>query len=317
MHARVDLSALRSPLLFEGNATSAYRDPTVYYQDGTFHLYATVSFIDRDGLVYSQTACSRSTDLINWSPLHSITPKDRSLNLSSPGNIIRDGDAFVLCLQTYPTPRPEDKYGNSDARLWTMRSRDLLTWGKPELLRVEGPDVPWERMSRLIDPYLLDDRDRSGLYWCYYKKNGLICCSTSRDLEIWHPEGDMARGENPCVIRDGSEYVLLYSPETGIGVKRSSDLKTWRDSGLLQLDAANWDWARGRLSAGFVLDLRQEPGICKALLFFHGSRWPEDDPRGGWANWVSLGMAWSDDLQHWNWPHVSGRTILESCKSEP
>lgn len=57
-----------------------------------------------------------------------------------------------------------------------------------------------------------------------------------------------------------------------------------------------------RLTAGFVLDLRREPRVGKALMFFQGPRWPEGDPRGGWANHVSLGMAWSDDLVKWSWP---------------
>ena len=66
--------------------------------------------------------------------------------------------------------------------------------------------------------------------------------------------------------------------------------------------AEAWDWARGRLSAGFVIDLRREPQVGKAILFFHGSRWPEKDPRGGWATQVSLGLAWSEDLVTWDWP---------------
>ena len=33
--------------------------------------------------------------------------------------------------------------------------RDLENWSKPELLRVKGPDVPREKMGRMIDPYLL------------------------------------------------------------------------------------------------------------------------------------------------------------------
>jgi len=37
-------------------------------------------------------------------------------------------------------------------------------------------------------------------------------------------------------------------------------------------------------------------------MFFHGSRWPEGDPQGGWANHVSLGIAWSEDLVNWSWP---------------
>jgi hypothetical protein len=97
----------------------------------------------------------------------------------------------------------------------------------------------------------------------------------------------------------------------GIGVSRSKDMRTWRTVSTLKLGleeggseaaARAWDWAQGRLSAGFVLDLRSEPRIGKAIMFFHGSRWPEKDPRGGWATHVSLGLAWSDDLVTWQWP---------------
>lgn len=302
----VDFSRLRSPILFPGDARTAWRDPAVFYHNGMFHLFTTVSTIDPDGLVYWQTAWSKSADLIRWTVPQWFTPKDRALNFSSPGNVVRDGDAFVLCLQTYPTPRPTDQYGDATCRIWTRRSPDLEQWGEPELLRVEGPDVPPERMARLIDPYLLDDRARSGAWWCFYKKGGQVCCSRSMDLMHWEPLGSIAGGENPCVVPDRSGYVLFYSPATGVGVKRSDDLKTWRDCGLLRLGGAAWDWARGRLSGGFVLDLRQEPGIGKALLFFHGSRWPEEDPRGGWANWVSLGIAWSQDLREWVWPGEAG-----------
>jgi hypothetical protein len=239
--------------------------------------------------------------LVNWTTPKAFTPKDRTKNFSSPGNVIRDGREFVLCIQTYPTPRREDKYGDPTSRIWTMRSDDLEHWGPPELLRVEGPDIPETKMPRLIDPYLVRDKDVPGNWWCFYKKNGHVCYSQSQDLKNWKPEGVAARGENPCVIVDEGEYVLLYAPETGIGVKRSKDLKTWRDAGLLALGAEQWDWARGRLTAGFILDLRKEPGIGKALLFFHGSRWPESDPRG-WSSWVSIGLAWSDDLRNWEWP---------------
>lgn len=299
----VDFSKLQSAVLFPGDAHTAWRDPAVFYHNGTFHLFATVSTIDPDGQVYWQTAWSKSTDLVHWAAPQRFTPKDRTLNFSSPGNVVRDGDAFVLCLQTYPTPRHADKYGDATSRIWTLRSPDLEHWGEPELLRVEGPGVAQERMARLIDPYLLDDRARSGVWWCFYKKGGQVCCSRSEDLCIWAPQASIAVGENPCVIPDRAGYVLFYAPATGVGVKRSADLKLWRECGLLTLGTETWDWARGRLSGGFVLDLRQEPGVGKALLFFHGSRWPEEDPRGGWANWVSLGMAWSEDLCNWEWSH--------------
>jgi hypothetical protein len=56
------------------------------------------------------------------------------------------------------------------------------------------------------------------------------------------------------------------------------------------------------LTAGFVLDLRKEPTVGKCLMFFHGSTYAEKDPRGGFDNFASLGLAWSDDLEHWQWP---------------
>ena len=312
--ARLDVTRLSSPLLFHGDEDTAYRDPTAIYHDGVFYLYFTLCTIDPDGLIYLQTATSKSRDLSHWTTPKSFTPKDRAQNFSSPGNVVRDGDDFVLCLQTYPTPQkptPSRKpgaprwvvqYGDHNSRLWTMRCKNLENWGKPEMLRVQGPDVAPEKMQRVIDPYLMRDKDDPSRWWCFYKQSGQVRYSWSRDLKTWRPAGVGAGGEKPCVILDRGEYVLFYSPQTGVGVKRSPDMKTWRDGGLLTLGLKDWDWAQGRLSAGFVLDLRREPRVGKALMFFHGSRWAEGDPRGGWANHVSLGIAWSDDLVNWDWP---------------
>jgi hypothetical protein len=51
-----------------------------------------------------------------------------------------------------------------------------------------------------------------------------------------------------------------------------------------------------------VLDGRQIPGVEMFVMFFHGSDFPEDDPRGGFDNYASIGLAWSDDLVNWTWP---------------
>ena len=72
------------------------------------------------------------------------------------------------------------------------------------------------------------------------------------------------------------------------------------------LGQPTWPWAQGRLTAGFVLDLRTEPAVGKALMFFHGSDFPEKDPRGGFDNFASIGLAWSDDLKTWAWPGKEG-----------
>jgi hypothetical protein len=151
----------------------------------------------------------------------------------------------------------------------------------------------------MIDPFLLQDKDDPGKWWCFYKQNG-VSMSWSRDLATWTYAGRIKGGENSCVIVDGGEYVLFHSPGNGIGVKRSRDLKEWRDAGLLTLGQKDWPWAKGRLTAGFVLDLRREPRVGKAVMFFHGSG-PEDE-RTMFDNYASLGLAWSTDLATWDWP---------------
>jgi hypothetical protein len=300
-----DWAALTSPVLFRGDATTAYRDPAAVYHDGWFHLYFTLSKVEANHQAYSYVASSRSRDLAHWSEPTILTPRNLGLNFGSPGDVIRNDGEWLLCVQTYPRPNGE-QYGNETARIWTMASSDLEHWGEPQLLRVKGPDVPVEKMGRMIDPFLVKDKDEPGKWWCFYKQNG-VSMSWSRDLRNWTYEGHTVAGENPCVLVDHGEYVLFHSPRNGIGVKRSPDLKHWTDRGVLTLGQASWPWAQGRLTAGFVLDLRRDPAVGKALLFFHGSDFPEKDPRGGFDNFASIGVAWSDDLVSWHWPGERAR----------
>ncbi len=297
---RVSLSAIRSPVIFRGDATTAYRDPAAVYQDGWFRLFFTLVKIGPGKRAFSCAAWSKSRDLEKWSEPVAFTPRDLNLNYGSPGNVIRQGGEWVLCLQTYPRPNGE-QFGNKDARIWTMRSRDLETWGAPELLCVKGPAVPQAKMGRMIDPFLFEDKDEPGTWWCFYKQNG-VSMSWSRDLRSWTYAGHTSAGENSCVIRDGDDYVLFHAPANGIGIKRSKNLKEWRDEGVLKLGQKDWPWAQGRLTAGFVLDLRKDAAVGKVLMFFHGSDYPENDSRGGFDNFASIGMAWSDDLKSWIWP---------------
>ena len=57
-----------------------------------------------------------------------------------------------------------EKYGNADSRLYTMRSRDLEHWQEPQLLRVKGAGVAEAEMGRMIDPYLLENKDQPGTW---------------------------------------------------------------------------------------------------------------------------------------------------------
>src|SRR5665213_3174109 len=124
------------------------------------------------------------------------------------------------------------RFGTGDARIFLMRSKDLENWSKPELMKVKGPGISEKDMGRMIDPYLLEDKDEPGKWWCFYKQNG-ISMSYSYDLKNWTFFGHTNSGENPCVLVENNEYVLFPSPKKGVAIKRSKDLIDWQDWGHL------------------------------------------------------------------------------------
>ncbi len=297
---KIDLASIPSPLLFQGDAVTAFRDPAAVYHDGVFWLYYSYVLHEPDGKGYNYTAYSTSRDLVDWTAPRIFTPRDETLNFCAPGNVIRYNNEWVLCLQSYPRPNFE-KYGNDDCRIWIRRSTDLANWSEPELLKVRGPDVPIEQMGRIIDPYLIEDKDEPGKWWCFFDDNAANM-SFSYDLETWTYWNRIPAGENVCILtEDRDDYLMFHSPKNGIGMKRSRDLKNWEDTGSpITLGQANWSWAQGRITAGFVLDLRKEPAIGKYLMFFHGTG-PEDESVI-FNTHACLGLAWSDDLVTWDWP---------------
>ena len=290
--------AFTSPVLLRGDAKTAYRDPAVFYRNGCFYLYFTLVETEEDGTVYLYLAMTTSTDLVHFTPVRKLSELDRALNYSSPGNIIRFGGRFCLCCQTYCRENGE-KYGNANCRIWLRRSDDLIHWDAPELLRVKGDAVPDAEMGRMIDPYLLEDREEPGKYWCFFKQNG-VSLSHSRDLVHWEYAGHADSGENVCVEVVDGEYWLWHSPPNGIGLMKSRNLVDWeRSPELITLGQAHWPWARGRLTAGVVADLRSVPEVGKALLFFHGTG-PEDESVI-FDQYACIGFAWSDDLLNWQY----------------
>lgn len=296
-----DFGRIKTPIIFEGDYKFAYRDPAVIYHDGNFHLFFTLVERAADSGMYLFTAHSKSEDLIHWSFPEKLSPKDRNLNYSSPGNIIRFEDQWIICLQTYPTPNNET-WGNKTSRIWIMRSDDLETWTKPEILMVKGDDVPVSKMGRMIDPYLLEDVQEPGKWWCYYKQNG-VSMSYSYDLEHWTYVGSADSGENVTVLFKDGAYILFHSPENGIGMKRSTSPSSWgEDEILITLGQENWSWAKRRLTAATVIDLTKNPSYGKYIMFFHGASMEGAQPEYNPHNNASLGIAWSDDLINWNWP---------------
>ena len=90
----MDFTAFTSPVLLRGDAHTAYRDPAAYFHAGVFYLYFTLVETEPDGTVYLYLAMTTSTDLIRFTPVRKLSPRDRTLNLSSPGNVIRFGGRF-------------------------------------------------------------------------------------------------------------------------------------------------------------------------------------------------------------------------------
>lgn len=77
----------------------------------------------------------------------------------------------------------------------------------------------------------------------------------------------------------------------------------WKDDeGLIALGQKDWPWAENRLTAGILVDLREEPGIDKYVMFFHGGRPGKIKTQDNVDANCSLGIAWSEDLKRWKWP---------------
>jgi len=290
----IDFSRIESPIMIQGDEINAYRDPAGHYHDGVFRVFHTLCRKEDDGHYYWYLAVVKSRDLVRWTDPQILTPRSRDLNFSSPGNVIRYKGKWMICFQSYPTPNDEI-FGNADSRIWTMTSDDLETWSEPRLLKVKGPDVPLEKMGRMIDPYLVEDISEPGKWWCFYKQNG-VSMSWTRDFETWTFWGRADSGENVCVLTDAKGYTIFHSPRNGIGVKRSKDLRHFEDLAHYTLGQDDWPWAQFRLTAAQVLDLRDEPRVGKYVMFFHGER-----RRHRAHGDASLGLAWSDDLVHWRW----------------
>ena len=87
---------------------------------------------------------------------------------------------------------------------------------------------------------------------------------------------------------------MLHSPQNGIGVKESYDLEQWTDKGLYTLDQDKWDFASGRLTAAFAMEIKD--GKWKYAVFFHGSRADSVPETHGSA---SLALAYTSDFENY------------------
>ena len=294
------LSSTPTPFLDLG--TAAARDPALVYDGQRLRCYYTL--VERSGARYQLSVeVVETRDLQTWSPPRRLTVSP--LNFSSPGNALRVGDEWVLCVQSYPVD-PGGVYGNETSRLWLMRSPDLQDWSEPYIIYPQGCQARWAASHRQIDPYLVRC---SGNFYCFYKTGGQLGLLVSPDLDHWQeasPDcpvlgtGDTPDGatvENPCVVEVPGGYAMVFAPcrpMRGIGLAYSSDLLRWQD--VHYLDFPVLPWADNGPTAGMVLDLHCETG--RWLMAFHGERTAQQSN----AHSAALALAWGGDLEHWVLP---------------
>ena len=300
----IDLSKLEFPILFAGDSLKAYRDPSVLFHNNRFYLFFTQSEIIGDS-IFTYLVQSESDDLVEWTKPRRIVPNAQDKGYSSPGSIIRYKDEWLLSFSSYPRPGyTVDRmplYADGNARLYTIHSKDLQNWSAPELIRVKG-NVPEKEMGRMIDPFIVQDKDEPGKWWCFYKQDG-VSMSYSYDLKNWTPYGGRnSAGERVCVLVQNNEYVLFHSQSKGVRIRKSRNLKNWTDwGGLITLGQNDWEWARGRIKGSSVINMNNVEGVNAYLMFFHGSG-PKSEHEGDFDRNSSIGIAWSKDLIRWSWP---------------
>lgn len=308
---KIDFDQIRSSRILPCTSAGGFRDPAAFLLNGK--LYCFYSWVEPapDGWTCFRLGLSITEDLVHWEGPLLLTEADRALNYSSPGCVLplEDG-SYLLCLQTYPTDRnlPGHIYGDQKCRIWFMRSRDLIHWSEPEPALVRGKSL--EESGRMIDPFLTKDIHNPGRYLVFYKQKPenareertesgypveYVRYSSTEDLIHFREEGALPCGENVCVFPEGDHYRVYHSPENGIGCFLTRDFKTREERPLLTLGQQDWPWARRRLTAGFLLDGTGEPGLERYLMFFHG------DESGGFPFNASIGVAWSRDLENWEY----------------
>lgn len=273
-------------LIFKQTEKYSYRDPAAYIFNGEIYLFYSLVINENDNQ-YFCVAMSKSKDFECWTAPEVLTENDIGKNYSSPGNVVKHGGEYYLCLQTYPRPNGE-KYGNESSRIFTMKTADFKSWSNPKLIKVKG-NVPEKEMGRMIDPYILKD---NGKFICFFKQNG-VSFSESKDLKNWEFKGYTNCGENVCVIKENDEYIIFNSPQNGINLLSTKDFKDFHSIGTTYLNQNTKPWAKDRITAGFVLDISEMNMKYKYAMFYHG------DMEENYIFGASLAVIFSNNLKDW------------------
>lgn len=246
--------------------------PFVFSKDGRQGM----TYIGWDGVGY-QTALTWNDGNDNWSPGTLIFRRDPNNELrkynAALTSIVRDNDINSLgelilingwyygTFHAYPSPGYEAGAG----AIGFVKSRDLLNWVEVgSTLRAEE-GMPWEQ-GGLYKSWLLH---HDGLFYLYYNAKNLDVfgstqvpppwieqtgLATSPDLVHWQRyagnpilaaggpgEFDEVFASDPCVLRDGVDWIMFYFGLAADGHARegfatSRDLIYWGKSGRVLLD---------------------------------------------------------------------------------
>jgi predicted GH43/DUF377 family glycosyl hydrolase len=218
--------------------------PFVFHHHGAYYM----TFIAFDGIGY-QTGLASSSDLVNWNKEGCILKRDpnsptlkynaamswilRENGLYSRGELLKVGGYYWAAYHAYPNQGLEQ----GAAVIGLCRSKDLRNWivDPPCLKPQDG--AGWER-GGLYKPCLLRHKGRYYIFynaknqttWPWREQTGV---AFSDDLEHWtrysgNPvisnggpgSPDEIFASDPCVLKNGREWVLYYYGFDAKGVAR-------------------------------------------------------------------------------------------------
>jgi predicted GH43/DUF377 family glycosyl hydrolase len=216
---------------YDANAVDC---PFVFHHQGLWYM----TFVAFDGVGY-QTGLAKSKNLLDWEKVGCILKRDpnspirkynvamnwimRENDMNSTGELIKVDGRFMGVYHAYPG----QGYEQGAAVIGLAHSVDLLNWevGDPILHPEDGAE--WER-GGLYKPCLLK---YGGKYYLFYNaKNNTAPpwheqtgVAESPDLKTWkrYANNPIIRNggpgsldehfaSDPCVVKNGSEWVFFY-----------------------------------------------------------------------------------------------------------
>jgi len=207
-----------------------------------------MTFVAFDGVGY-QTGLAKSKNLVDWEKIGCILERDpsspirkynvamnwilRENDMNSPGELVKVDGRFVGAYHAYPG----EGYEQGAAIIGLTHSTDLLHWdaGDPILRPEDGTE--WER-GGLYKPCLVKHNSKFYLFYNakhkmahpWHEQTGV---AVSADLKTWNRYADNPIIRNggpgsldehfasdPCVVKNGSEWVFFYFGLDRKGVAR-------------------------------------------------------------------------------------------------